>query len=162
MVLGLLGVFCLMSCDKTGSAKMEGTEETVQGVRSERISDIIRMPVSADGTVDSSKMPIFTFEETKFDFDTVFTGDIVEHTFKFKNTGKTSLLINDVRTGCGCTTPVWPKDPVPPGESSEVIVRFDTKGRSGRQTKSVTLFANTYPNTTVLRVFGVVLSPENN
>lgn len=162
MVLGLLGFIWLMSCGKTDSSKLDGNEETVQGVRSERISDIIRMPISADGIVDSSKMPIFTFEETKYDFDTVFTGDIVEHTFRFQNTGKTSLLINDVRTACGCTTPVWPKDPVPPGESSEVIVRFDTKGRSGRQTKSVTLFANTYPNTTVLRVFGVVLGSENN
>ena len=148
----------LLACSGSPVPKGDDPEDSLQGVRSENISDIIRMPVTAEGEVDSSLVPILEFEDRIFNFDTIYEGDIVEHQFKFRNIGQTSLVINNIRTSCGCTSPSWPKEPVEPGAESEILVKFNSAGKHGTQNKDITIYANTYPNTTVLKVYGVVES----
>ena len=90
------------------------------------------------------------FAETTHEFGTIAEGDVVEHTFTFTNTGDTPLIIQDAQTTCGCTVPKKPEAPVPPGETGEIQVRFDSQGKAGVQNKAVTITANTEPTTTRL------------
>jgi hypothetical protein len=90
------------------------------------------------------------FAETTHEFGTIAEGDVVEHTFTFTNTGDTPLIIQDAQTTCGCTVPKKPEAPVPPGETGEIQVRFDSQGKAGVQNKAVTITANTEPATTRL------------
>ncbi|GAB4255224.1 MAG: hypothetical protein Kow0027_21800 [Saprospiraceae bacterium] len=121
-----------------------------------KISQIIRNPVSADGTVDTVNVAKMTFEEPEFNFGEVKEGDVVSHVFKFTNTGKVPLLINNAKSTCGCTIPKWPKEFIEPGQSGEIAVEFNTSGKSGFQEKPVTITANTYPSTTRIYLRGFV------
>lgn len=91
-----------------------------------------------------------SFAETTHEFGTIAEGDVVEHTFTFTNTGGTPLIIQDAKTTCGCTVPKKPEAPVPPGETGEIQVRFNSQGKAGVQNKAVTITANTEPATTRL------------
>ena len=156
LVIGSL--FFAFGCQQdSASNTSDGPKVTEIKTDGENISDIIRNPVSADQPVDTINVPKITFEEDQFDFGTIKEGDVVEHTFKFTNTGKTALLINNARSTCGCTIPEWPKTPIQPGESNQIQVRFDSKGKAGRQNKPVTITANTYPNTTSISIVGEVV-----
>jgi hypothetical protein len=101
----------------------------------------------------------FTFEETTFDFGEVEAGTVVKHVFKFTNTGDAPLIIYNAQGSCGCTVPYFPRNPILPGESSEIQVSFNSAGRMGVNQKMVTLTANTIPNKTVLKITGQVLPP---
>ena len=121
-----------------------------------KISQIIRNPVNADGTVDTVNLAKMTFEESEYNFGEVKEGDVVKHIFKFTNTGKVPLLINNAKSTCGCTIPKWPKNFIEPGESGEIAVEFNTSGKSGFQEKPVTITANTYPSATRIYLRGFV------
>ena len=86
------------------------------------------------------------------DFGNITDGDVVEHTFKFKNIGEAPLIIEKAQASCGCTVPAWTKEPIPPGETGEVQVRFDSKGKPNVQNKTVTITANTYPKISRLTI----------
>ena len=101
------------------------------------------------------------FEETDFDFGVVDDGEKVRHTYKFKNTGNEPLIISSAKGSCGCTVPKWPSEPIPPGGSGQIDVEFDSKGKPGKQTKRVTVTANTVPAQTFLNITGTVNKDPN-
>lgn len=103
--------------------------------------------------------PKMEFAEKEFNFGEVIQKDVVEHTFEFKNAGDAPLVISNARASCGCTVPEWPKDPIAPGESGKIEVKFNTRGKSGVQNKSVTITHN--GGTDVVYVKGVVKLPES-
>ena len=106
------------------------------------------------------KMPRITFAEKGIhDFGTLTEGDTVEHIFAFTNTGEFPLIINNITASCGCTTPDWPREPVAPGAKSSVRVRFNSRGKSGEQNKTITIFANTEPAMTDLQ-FKALVKPK--
>ncbi len=109
--------------------------------------------VSGDG-------PQIVFEETEFDFGEIAQGEVVEHTFKFKNTGNAPLILNNVLTTCGCTAPEWPKQPIAAGEENEIIVRFNSRGKTGRQNKVITIQSNIQGSTSRIKIMGMVLPPS--
>lgn len=79
--------------------------------------------------------------------------------FKFTNTGTGPLVISAAKGSCGCTVPTWPKEPIMPGQSDFIKVKYDTK-RTGAFTKYVTLTTNAKTNTTTrLKIFGTVSAP---
>ncbi|MDV7188118.1 DUF1573 domain-containing protein [Lutibacter sp. TH_r2] len=96
------------------------------------------------------------FDQTNYDFGTITEGEIIDGVFKLKNTGKADLVIVSARATCGCTVPEWPKEAIKPGESSELKFTFNSRGRSGKQTKSITLKTNTGKVTETLRISGMV------
>ncbi len=100
------------------------------------------------------------FEETEFDFGTVDQGEKVTHVYKFANTGSEPLIISNAKGSCGCTVPSWPKEPIPVGGSGEIQVQFDSKGKKNKQSKKVTITANTDPAQTFLTIKGEVNAPE--
>jgi hypothetical protein len=79
-------------------------------------------------------------------------GETVSFDFKFRNTGKTDLVITEVSSSCGCTVPSYPKTAIRPGQEGSIKVAFNSRGKKGYQTKSVVVLANTQPNATQLRI----------
>ncbi|MEZ4954576.1 MAG: DUF1573 domain-containing protein [Saprospiraceae bacterium] len=102
-----------------------------------------------------------TFAESEFNFGTVKAGEKVQHAYKFKNTGNEPLVISNAKGSCGCTVPSWPKEPIGVGEEGEILVEFDSKGKNGNQTKTVTITANTDPPQTLIQIKGEVLADPN-
>jgi hypothetical protein len=103
--------------------------------------------------------PVMTFAETNFDFGTINQGDVVTHIFKFTNTGKTPLIIQGATGSCGCTVPETPKEPVAPGAASQIKVVFNSAGKKDRQSKTVTVLANTNPAETKIGITADVEIP---
>ncbi len=97
------------------------------------------------------------FAESAFDFGTLKEGEKVSHVFKFKNTGDKPLTIANAVGSCGCTVPQYPKEPIMPNAEGEIKVEFDSKGKEGKQSKTVTITANTEPAQTVLTVNSEVI-----
>ena len=86
--------------------------------------------------------PAIQFIETTHDFGQVEEGPDYTHAFKFKNTGKGDLIINNVNTPCGCTSPGWSKEPVKPGKTGEITATFHSAGRLGQFTKTLSIQTN--------------------
>lgn len=115
---------------------------------------------SADASIQSvaASAPVMAFEETNWDFGTIQEGDVVKHTYTFTNTGKSPLIIQNATAQCGCTVPQWPREPIAPGQKGEIQVEFNSKGKAGVQSKSVTITANTQPEINQVMLKGVVES----
>jgi len=78
-------------------------------------------------------------------------------TFEFTNTGTENLIISNAKGSCGCTVPSWPKEPLAPGKTASITVKYDTK-RPGAINKSVTITSNAVNTPTkVIRIKGNVL-----
>ena len=97
-----------------------------------------------------------SFEELEYDYGVIDEGEKARHTYKFTNTGKEPLIISNAKGSCGCTVPSWPKEPIPPGATGQIDVEFNSKGKKGKQSKRVTITANTDPGQTFLTIKGEV------
>ena len=100
--------------------------------------------------------PAITFEEVKYDFGSVAQGGIVDHTFKFKNTGNAPLVISNIGVSCGCTTPEWTKAPVMPGKTGSITAHFNSTGKIGMQNKVLTIESNAASGSTTVALVGEV------
>lgn len=149
----------LTACGNDNSQPEGVSEKTLQEIKQDGAisnADIIRNPVSADTPIDTVNVAKVTFKDRNFEFGEVTEGEIIEHTFKFTNTGKAPLVIQGARSTCGCTVPEWSEDPIPVGEEGEIFVRFNTKNKKARQVKPVIITANSYPATTKVYLRGFV------
>lgn len=86
--------------------------------------------------------PKLKLEETEFNFGEIEQGETVSHVFKFVNDGSAPLVIEHISTPCGCTTPKWSKDSIPPGGAGEITVNFNSTGKMGRQVKNLSIRFN--------------------
>jgi hypothetical protein len=87
-------------------------------------------------------LPEIKFVRTLHDFGKIYQGEVVGTNFAFTNTGSANLIILDASASCGCTVPSWSKEPVPPGGTGNIEVKFDSAGREGKQNKSITIRTN--------------------
>jgi hypothetical protein len=83
-----------------------------------------------------------TFERPSHDFGVVWDHRPVETTFAFTNTGTEPLVIQDIRSTCGCTVPDLEKTEYAPGESGEVTVIFNPANRKGQNNRTITITTN--------------------
>ncbi len=104
----------------------------------------------------NESFPIMSFSETEFDFGTITEGTTVEHKFSFTNTGNAPLVIVNAKGSCGCTVPQWPKDPIAPGATADLLVKFNSNGKPNMQTKKVTITANTKKEKEILKIKAMV------
>lgn len=156
-------IISLASCKSDSSAS--ATEETAALAEGTTSTD----PGAAGGVVPEAAPtgPTTTmeFSEMVHDFGEITEGEHVKYAFKFKNTGSEPLIISDAKGSCGCTVPDWPREPIAPGASAEIKVEFDSKGKGSddgsKQTKKVTVTANTNPPQTYLTFTGVVKKDPN-
>ncbi|HNX43242.1 MAG TPA: DUF1573 domain-containing protein [Bacteroidales bacterium] len=124
-------------------------------------ADVIMNPNTASGKVDPNALPVIEFETDFHDFGKLMSGEKVTYSFKFKNKGKGMLLISKVSTSCGCTISEYPKEPLKSGAEGTIDVSFDSEGRIGLQNKTITVFSNTQPSTTMLRIQASVVDVKD-
>lgn len=122
----------------------------------------INISASANGNQNTGDLPVIQFEEEVHDFGKITQGEKVSFSFKFKNVGKSNLLISSAQASCGCTVPKPPKDPLAPGATDKIDVTFDSNGKSGKFDKQVTVITNCDPNTKVLKITGEIIVPVSN
>lgn len=111
-------------------------------------------PAAADAAV-------MQFESDKYDFGKITQGEKVYYSYKFKNAGKSPLIILDATATCGCTVPEVPKEPIKPGAEGEIKVVFDSNGKSGMQDKVITVTSNAHPNIVSLHLTGEIKEKSN-
>lgn len=99
-----------------------------------------KQPTEKAAKSQKQTQPI-TFKTLVIDRPNIAYGADETFTFEFKNTGKTPIIISNVQTSCGCTTADKPSEPVQPGKSSKISVKYDTK-RVGDFTKTITVTTN--------------------
>ena len=106
-----------------------------------------------EATPANPNAPEITFESDVVDYGTIEHNADGNREFKFKNTGKEPLIITMCQGSCGCTVPQCPKDPILPGKSGEIKVKYDTN-RIGPISKSVTVQSNSKTGTQTLQIKG--------
>ncbi len=112
----------------------------------------------AEASAATASGPSMIFESSEIDYGTIAQNSDPLRIFKFTNEGTEPLIIKGAKGSCGCTVPVWPKEPIAPGEASSIEVRYDTK-RVGPFQKTVTLTTNEAEEKHVLMIKGKV-EPE--
>lgn len=119
-------------------------------------TSVINNPNSASGVDKDAKMPIIKFDKEQHDFGRLSKGEVVSYSFKFTNTGNADLVISGCDASCGCTVADFPHERIAPGKSNYITVSFKSQGMSGQQVKEVTVFSNTQPASTKLRIMAQV------
>lgn len=106
----------------------------------------------------SSSKPKIEFESEIINYGTIKKNADGVRYFKFTNTGSAPLVIEKVKGSCGCTVPTKPEEPIMPGASGEIKVKYATN-RVGRFVKTVTIVSNATEKPKVVQIKGEVL-PE--
>jgi len=119
----------------------------------------------------NEKGPKIQFVKETYDFGNIYVGsghDAIAE-FKFVNSGNEPLVLTNVKTSCGCTSPFWQKDPVLPGDTGKVTLKYNNIQSPNTINKSATVQSNAINNPTiVLKITGNVLAkpdimwPEKN
>lgn len=149
-------LFCLLAALGLASCKNDKPEGAQQISDGGTNSDMVHNPASASVPADTNQLARITYEQSEFDFGQANEGDVVEHKFKFRNTGNVPLTILKARSSCGCTIPEYPEDPIPPGGTGEITAKFNTEGKHNQQKKIIHITANTYPSETSVLLKGIV------
>jgi hypothetical protein len=97
----------------------------------------------------------FQFEAETIDYGKIEKASNGERTFVFTNIGDQPLIIDRIKSSCGCTVPKKPEAPVMPGEKGEIKVSYDTK-RVGGFSKSITITSNAKNTVKVIKIKGFV------
>ncbi len=97
-----------------------------------------------------------TFKFTDHNFGTMDSGSDISYDFEFVNTGKNPLIISNVSTSCGCTTPFYSREPVPSKGRGKITVKYDS-ARIGSFSKSITVYSNAENSPVVLSIKGTVV-----
>lgn len=137
-----------------------------------KIVHIDTMPTIIDTVVIDSSRPKrlekpnllpakISFKDSVFNFGTIKADSVVTHVFEFVNSGGKPLEISSVIASCGCTAASYPFLPISKAEKSSITAKFDSKGKSGRQEKTLTVFSNAENSPHTLVVKGIVSTAEN-
>ena len=103
---------------------------------------------------------VFEWVASAHDFGKIKQGTPVTYEFKFTNKGKVPLVITNAQPSCGCTTPDWSRNPIPPGQQGFIKATYNAAA-VGPFNKSITVTANTDPGVTQLSIKGEVEAPNN-
>ena len=105
--------------------------------------------------------PSVTFDKTTHDFGEIMNGTPVETVFTYTNSGKSPLVVTDIKSTCGCTVPQgWSREPLAPGASSQFTVKFNGKG-ANKVSKTITLTTNTEKGREQVRI-SAFIKPDPN
>lgn len=105
--------------------------------------------------------PVMKLSENEHNFGT-FKEESGQQTYDFvvTNTGNAPLVIQNIVASCGCTTPEWTKQPIPPGGQGKITAIYDPRNRPGAFNKTLSVYTNAKPQVTVLTIKGEVIPHE--
>ncbi len=135
LTLSLFSVLAFVSCKENASSK----------IKSDNVAE------AAQRDEAGKQIPVMSFEKAEHDFGTIEQGTPQETAFKFTNTGNAPLIITNATSSCGCTVPDPPKGAIAPGDTGELVVKFNGSGQN-QVTKTITVNANTEKGSELLRI----------
>jgi len=142
LVMGLVS----LSCKESASSKVKDHNVEIAKERNFKLENL----------------PVISFDQISYDFGKIDEGDIVETSFKITNTGKSDLIIAKASATCGCTIPDWPKEAIKPGASAPMEVKFNSRGKKNKISKTITLVTNTLAGKETVKITGFVNPKEKN
>ena len=116
--------------------------------------------VAGIGTAMAQETAKIEFKSETIDYGEIKKGSDGVRVFEFTNTGNVPLVIANVTSSCGCTIPKKPEDPIQPGETGEIQVKYNTK-LVGPIRKTVTVYSNANESTKSLKIKGRVIEEDN-
>lgn len=150
LIAATAAMFTLFSCGGGADAPATGNEADV--ATEANAPDKALDPARDVAVTPAAPTTTMTFTEYEHDFGTMNEGDVATHIFNFTNTGTEPLLLSKCKGSCGCTVPKCPTEPIAPGGTGSIEVKFNSKGKKNAQTKRVTIDANTDPAQTILTI----------
>ncbi|MCK5855995.1 MAG: DUF1573 domain-containing protein [Bacteroidales bacterium] len=126
------------------------TNDAQQAMKTLTISAILSQDFSNISEKQLKKAPKIVFNKTTYDFGKVKSGTLIKFSFVVTNEGKQELIIRKVKASCGCTATKPTSTHIKKGKSTDIVVEFDTKGRRGRQHKTITVITNDPTNPQVI------------
>jgi hypothetical protein len=147
VILGL-STLCLVaftSCKDDAASKVKTENVAVAAERDATVGDFA----------------VLTFDEKVHDFGEIMDGTPVETVFSYTNTGKTPLVISNIKSTCGCTVPKdWSKEPLAPGATEKFTVKFNGKGKN-KINKTITITANTEKGKETVKITAFIKPDPN-
>ena len=157
-VILLLAVFVFttftLSAQVSSSERTDAEKKEMEQKRMEE-QKRLQQQNKANEQVSNPNSPIIKFDKTVHDYGTLQQHGDGKCEFKFTNTGKEPLILSNVRSSCGCTVPTWPRQPILPGQSEVIKVKYDTK-RVGMINKSIHVYSNAKVSTLTLKIKGKI------
>ena len=167
--LGLLGIIALTVVINTffmdNSSSKNNNKENIIKPQNSIATNPVATPLQTNNStaitptpavptqlsVDRAKTDM-AFAEMNHNFGAIQQDSKNTKVFTFTNTGSEPLIIEDAKGSCGCTVPVYPKEPIKPGDTGEIEVVYSPGKQQGSQNKTITITANTNPITTTLNI----------
>lgn len=147
----LISAFLAMALLPINSCKENAAEKVNQA----------NVEMAAERDAQKIVFPIINFDKTSHDFGEIDNGTAVETVFSYTNSGRSPLVVTDIKSSCGCTVPQgWSKEPLMPGESSQFTVKFNGKG-ANKVSKTITLTTNTEKGREQVRI-SAFIKPDPN
>ncbi|MDG1375374.1 MAG: DUF1573 domain-containing protein [Flavobacteriaceae bacterium] len=116
---------------------------------------------AAERDAQAIVFPNITFDKTEHDFGQIMNGTPVETVFSYTNSGKSPLVVTDIKSTCGCTVPQgWNREPLMPGASSQFSVKFNGKG-ANKVSKTITMTTNTEKGKEQVRISAFIVPDPN-
>lgn len=137
-MMPVVAVLAVTGCKKSENADQLVVNETATTASEPAV-------VSQDDLVKEAKSKPLTnlaLSEDRFDFGKIKKGETVEHVYKVTNTGTNPLIISQVKPGCGCTVPDYTKEPILPGKTGQITLKFDSSNFDGIVNKQAEIYAN--------------------
>ena len=145
----------LSSCSESKSDAELSKETTVLEVaddpETEKANQIALEELKRQQDEERKTITSLSLDKMEHNFGKVKIGSENHCTFIVTNTGDKSLIVKDVKASCGCTTPIKPEKPIPPGKSDKIEVGFKPNN-TGEAEKTVTITANTEPQVTIIKI----------
>jgi hypothetical protein len=146
LILLVLVAFVSTSCKQSASAKVKDKN----------------VAIAKERNLKNENLPVVSFDQLSYDFGKIEEGDIVETSFMITNTGKSDLIITKASATCGCTIPDWPREPIEPGASAPMNVKFNSRNKKNKISKTITLVTNTEAGKETVKITGFVNPKEKN
>lgn len=115
------------------------------------------VPAAVPVAISNEPVSHIEFTSLVHDFGKIEVNAKAECEFKFKNTGTVPLILSNVKASCGCTVPEWPKEPILPGETGLIKVKYTTVTRPNVINKSIIVYSNADNKQVILRIQGEIV-----
>ncbi len=148
----------LLNAQVSTSDKAPAQDQAIekQKMEQERMAKEKAEQEQAAAQANNPNAPIIKFDKMEHDYGTIEQNADGNCEFKFTNEGKEPLILSNVRSSCGCTVPTWPRQPILPGQSDVIQVKYDTK-RVGLISKTITVYSNAKEAQVTLKIKGNIL-----
>lgn len=139
-----------------------GNEQKNESTENKKLNtSLINNPRTASAGEEVTKgLATMDFIDTSHSFGKMYEGESASYDFTFKNNGPSPLLISNAAGSCGCTVPDYPHEPIAPGATATINVKFNSAGKVGLQNKSVNIFTNSNKGTHTLNIDAEVVEKQ--